>query len=41
MIVVGINEGITLLSGGLGRPEGMDVGWYVKSTIFAHVLNDM
>ena len=41
MIVVGINEGITLLSGGLGRPEGMDVGWYVKFTIFAHILNDM
>ena len=41
MISVGIKEGATLLVGGLGKPEGMDVGWYVKPTIFADVSNDM
>ena len=41
MIEVGINEGATLLTGGLGRPDGMDVGWYVKPTIFCDVSNDM
>lgn len=41
MIEVGINEGATLLVGGPGRPDGMDVGWYVKPTIFADVANDM
>jgi aldehyde dehydrogenase (NAD+) len=41
MIEVGINEGATLLTGGLGRPDGMDVGWYVKPTIFSDVSNDM
>lgn len=41
MISVGIKEGATLLVGGLGKPEGADVGWYVKPTIFADVSNDM
>jgi len=41
MIEVGINEGATLLAGGLGRPDGIDVGWYVKPTIFSDVSNDM
>jgi len=41
MIEVGINEGATVLVGGLGRPDGMDVGWYVKPTIFADVSNNM
>jgi aldehyde dehydrogenase (NAD+) len=41
MIEVGINEGATLLAGGLGRPDGIDVGWYVKPTIFTDVTNDM
>lgn len=41
MIEVGINEGATLLAGGLGRPDGIDLGWYVKPTIFADVTNDM
>ena len=27
MIQVGIDEGATLLVGGLGRPEGFDAGW--------------
>jgi aldehyde dehydrogenase (NAD+) len=41
MIEVGINEGATVLVGGLGRPDGMDVGWYVKPTIFSDVSNNM
>jgi len=41
MIQVGIDEGATLLAGGLGRPEGVDVGWFVKPTIFADVNNTM
>lgn len=41
MIEVGINEGAMLLAGGLGRPDGIDVGWYVKPTIFADVTNEM
>ena len=41
MISVGLDEGATLLTGGLGKPEGMDKGWYVKPTIFADVRNDM
>ncbi len=37
----GIDEGATLAIGGVGRPEGLDVGYYVKPTVFAHVSNDM
>ncbi len=41
MIKVGLEEGARLLAGGLGRPEGIDAGWFVKPTIFCDVLNDM
>jgi len=41
MIQAGINEGATLLCGGLGRPDGFDRGWFVKPTIFADVNNSM
>jgi aldehyde dehydrogenase (NAD+) len=41
MISTGIDEGATLLVGGLGRPDGTEAGWYVKPTIFADVSNDM
>lgn len=37
----GIDEGATLAIGGVGRPEGLDVGYYVKPTVFAHVSNNM
>ena len=40
MIKVGIDEGVTLLTGGLGKPEGFETGWYAKPTIFADVTND-
>lgn len=41
MIKIGIEEGATLLAGGLGKPEGYDTGWFVKPTIFSDVTNDM
>ena len=40
MIKVGIEEGVTLLTGGLGKPEGFETGWYTKPTIFSDVTND-
>ena len=41
MIKVGLEEGARLLAGGLGRPDGIDAGWFVKPTIFCDVSNDM
>lgn len=41
LIEVGINEGARLVAGGLGRPEGLDSGYFVKPTVFADVNNDM
>jgi aldehyde dehydrogenase (NAD+) len=41
LIQKGIDEGATLVTGGTGRPEGLDKGYYVKPTIFADVSNDM
>ncbi len=41
LIQKGIDEGATLVAGGTGRPDGLDVGYYVKPTVFAHVTNDM
>ncbi|WP_017549894.1 aldehyde dehydrogenase family protein [Salinicoccus carnicancri] len=37
----GIDEGATLITGGLGKPEGLERGYYVKPTIFSDVDNDM
>jgi aldehyde dehydrogenase (NAD+) len=37
----GIEEGATLLTGGPGRPEGLERGYSVRPTIFGHVRNDM
>jgi aldehyde dehydrogenase (NAD+) len=41
LIHQGIDEGATVVAGGPGRPEGLDTGYYVKPTVFAHVTNDM
>lgn len=41
MIQVGIDEGARLLTGGPGKPEGFETGWYAKPTIFADVDVDM
>lgn len=37
----GIDSGAILLTGGLGRPEGLDRGYYIKPTAFSSVSNDM
>jgi len=37
----GIDEGATLVAGGLGRPEHLDQGYYVRPTVFANVHNEM
>ena len=41
LIQAGIEEGATLVCGGLGRPAGMNRGWFVKPTIFGHVTHEM
>ena len=41
MIQVGIDERASLLTGGLGKPDGFKNGWYVKPTIFSDVNNQM
>lgn len=41
MIQIGIDEGARLLVGGLGKPDGLAGGWYVKPTIFCDVDPDM
>jgi aldehyde dehydrogenase (NAD+) len=30
----GLDEGATLIAGGLGRPDGLDRGWFVRPTVF-------
>lgn len=37
----GIDEGATLVAGGLGRPDGIDTGFFVKPTIFSDVKPEM
>lgn len=41
LIQVGIEEGATLVTGGPGRPEGLEHGYFVKPTVFSNVRNDM
>ncbi|MCF2531685.1 aldehyde dehydrogenase family protein [Yinghuangia soli] len=40
-IAQGIDEGATLATGGPGRPDGIDTGYFVRPTVFANVHNDM
>ncbi|MHA3737130.1 aldehyde dehydrogenase family protein [Pseudomonas sp. Eth.TT006] len=40
-IRLGQEEGATLLAGGEGRPQGLNVGWFVKPTIFTDANNRM
>ncbi len=37
----GIDEGATLVTGGVDAPEGLDKGYFVKPTIFSDVTSDM
>lgn len=41
LIEKGIDEGADLVAGGLGRPDGMNRGFYVRPTVFAGVDNAM
>ncbi len=41
MIQAGIDEGATLVTGGTGRPDGLNRGYYVRPTVFADVTPDM
>ncbi|MDP7153410.1 MAG: aldehyde dehydrogenase family protein, partial [Gammaproteobacteria bacterium] len=41
LISKGIEEGATLVTGGLGKPEDLATGYFVKPTVFGNVTNDM
>jgi len=41
LIQKGIDEGATLVAGGTGRPDGLNVGYFVKPTVFGDVNNNM
>ncbi|MCC0081378.1 MAG: aldehyde dehydrogenase family protein [Rhodobacter sp.] len=41
LIQKGIDEGARLVAGGLGRPDGLNRGYFVRPTVFADVNNDM
>ena len=41
LIQKGIDEGAKLVAGGIGKPSGLDKGYYVKPTVFADVNNNM
>ncbi|TDG14840.1 aldehyde dehydrogenase family protein [Seongchinamella unica] len=41
LIQAGIDEGAKLVCGGVGRPEGIEKGYFVKPTVFSEVNNDM
>ena len=41
LIKAGIEEGARLIAGGLGKPVGFQIGYYVRPTIFADVTNEM
>lgn len=40
-IALGLAEGASLLTGGTGKPDGLEEGNFVKATIFTNVRNDM
>jgi aldehyde dehydrogenase (NAD+) len=40
-IQTGLDEGAHLVTGGLGRPDGLERGHFVKPTVFTGVTNDM
>ena len=41
LISKGIDEGAKLVCGGLGLPDGIERGYYVKPTVFSEANNDM
>jgi len=40
-ILKGIEEGAEVLVGGEGHPKGLEVGYFVKPTVFVNVTNEM
>jgi aldehyde dehydrogenase (NAD+) len=41
LIAKGIEEGATLVAGGLGRPNGLTLGHFTRPTVFGHVTPGM
>ena len=41
LIQAGIDEGATLVTGGTGRPAGLNRGWFVRPTVFGDVSPEM
>jgi aldehyde dehydrogenase (NAD+) len=41
LIQAGIDDGATLVAGGLGRPDGLEHGYYVRPTVFGDVTPQM
>jgi aldehyde dehydrogenase (NAD+) len=41
LIQTGLDEGATLVAGGVGKPEGLETGYFVKPTVLADVTNQM
>lgn len=41
LIEKGIEEGAKLVAGGVGRPAGLERGYYVRPTVFSEANNDM
>jgi aldehyde dehydrogenase (NAD+) len=41
LIKAGIDEGASLAAGGLGRPEGLNRGYFARPTVFGNVTRDM
>lgn len=41
LIRKGMEEGAVLVAGGPGRPTHLNIGYYVRPTVFARVTNDM
>jgi betaine-aldehyde dehydrogenase len=40
-VALGQEEGARVVTGGNGRPAGLEKGWYVRPTVFANVDNSM
>ena len=41
LIEKAIEEGTELLTGGPGKPEGLETGYFIRPTVFTNVRNDM
>ena len=41
LIKKGISEGAKVVTGGPGRPEGLEKGYYIRPTVFSEVNNNM